>query len=176
MEFGPRALGNRSILYRPDDRSANDWLNHALKRTEFMPFAPVTLAEDAHRSYLGLQGGEETARFMTITFDCTEEMKKTCTGVVHIDGTARPQLVSETDNPSYYQIVKEFKRLSGMSSIVNTSFNIHEEPIVCTPQDAIRAFQAGHLDVLAIGSFIVKSVDADQRARERSQKKVGASD
>jgi carbamoyltransferase len=176
MEFGPRALGNRSILYRPDDRSANDWLNHALKRTEFMPFAPVTLAEDAHGSYLGLRGGEETARFMTVTFDCTDAMKKTCTGVVHIDGTARPQLVSQSDNPSYYRILSEFKRLSGLSSIVNTSFNIHEEPIVCTPQDAIRAFQDGHLDVLAIGPFLVKNVEADHRARQRLQKTVGASD
>lgn len=175
MEYGPRALGNRSILYRPDDRSANDWLNHSLKRTEFMPFAPVTLAEDAHRFYLGLKGAEETARFMTITFDCTEEMRRNYTGVVHIDGTARPQLVSESDNPSYYRIVSEFKRLTGLSSIVNTSFNIHEEPIVCTPQDAIRAFQTGHLDVLAIGPFIAKNVDADQRAGMRSSGKVSAS-
>jgi len=174
MEYGPRALGNRSILYRPDDRSANDWLNQSLKRTEFMPFAPVTLAEDAQRFYHGLKGAEETARFMTITFDCTEEMRKNYTGVVHIDGTARPQLVSESDNPSYYRIVSEFKRLTGLSSIVNTSFNIHEEPIVCTPQDAIRAFQTGHLDVLAIGPFVAKSAEADQRARTRSSGEVSA--
>jgi len=175
MEYGPRALGNRSILYRPDDPSVNNWLNDRLKRTEFMPFAPSTLAEDAHRSYLGLRGCNDTARFMTITFDCTEEMKKTCSGVVHIDGTARPQLVSEADNPSYYRIIKEFKRLTGVSSIVNTSFNIHEEPIVCTPQEAVRAFQDGHLDVLAIGPFLAKNAEADSRVRATSNRKIKTS-
>jgi carbamoyltransferase len=163
MEYGPRALGNRSILYRPDDPSVNDWLNERLKRTEFMPFAPATLAEDAHLCYENVKGAMETARFMTITFDTTRLMKDTCRGVVHIDGTARPQLVSETDNPSYYRIISEFKKQTGLLSIVNTSFNIHEEPIVCTPQDAVRAFQEGHLDVLAIGSFLAKSKDADAR-------------
>jgi carbamoyltransferase len=165
MEYGPRALGNRSILYRPDDPSVNDWLNERLRRTEFMPFAPATLAEDAGRCFEGLDGARDAARFMTITFDCTEEMQRSCPGVVHIDGTARPQLVSESDNPAYYRIIREFKRITGLSSIVNTSFNIHEEPIVCTPQDAIRAFQLGHLDVLAIGPFLAKSKKADDRVR-----------
>lgn len=163
MEYGPRALGNRSILYRPDDRSVNDWLNKRLRRTEFMPFAPSTLAEDADRCYEGLSGAENTARFMTITFGCTPAMKKSCPGVVHVDGTARPQLVSESDNPSYYRIIKEFKRLTGLPTIVNTSFNIHEEPIVCTPRDAIRAFKEGHLDFLAMGPFLAKGAEADER-------------
>jgi carbamoyltransferase len=163
MEYGPRALGNRSILYRPDDPSANDWLNKRLRRTEFMPFAPATAIEDANACYEGLTGAEDTARFMTITFDCTDAMKRMAPGVVHVDGTARPQLVSREDNPSYYRVIREFKRLTGISSIVNTSFNIHEEPIVCTPEDAIRAFEQGHLDVLAIGGFVVKNQEADQR-------------
>ncbi len=174
MEYGPRALGNRSILYRPDDPSVNDWLNERLSRTEFMPFAPATLAEDADRCFVGMEGAHDTARFMTITFDCTEEMKASCPGVVHIDGTARPQLVSETDNPSYYKIIREFKRITGLPSIVNTSFNIHEEPIVCTPRDAIRAFQLGHLDVLAIGPFLAKSKEADERVREAAAARADA--
>jgi carbamoyltransferase len=157
MEYGPRALGNRSILYRPDQPSVNDWLNKRLKRTEFMPFAPTALAEDADQYFIGLDGARDAARFMTITFDCTELMKKACPGVVHVDGTARPQLVSESDNPSYYRILKEFKRLTGLACFVNTSYNIHEEPIVCTPQDAIRAFKDGHLDVLALGPFLAKN-------------------
>jgi carbamoyltransferase len=165
MEHGPRALGNRSILYRPDDPAVNDWLNERLQRTEFMPFAPATLAEDARLCFKNLDGAEDAARFMTITFDCTGEMKRGCAGVVHVDGTARPQLVSESDNPSYYRIIREFKRLTGLSSIVNTSFNIHEEPIVCTPEDAIRAFETGHLDVLSIGPFLAKSREADTRVR-----------
>lgn len=165
MEFGPRALGNRSILYRPDDPAVNDWLNQRLRRTEFMPFAPSTMAEDADYYYLGIDGARDSARFMTITFNCTDAMKNACPGVVHIDGTARPQLVNETDNPGYYRIIKEFKRLTGLRSIVNTSFNIHEEPIVCTPQDAIRAFKIGHLDVLAIGPFLARNAAADAQPR-----------
>jgi carbamoyltransferase len=170
MEYGPRALGNRSILYRPDSPSVNDWLNERLQRTEFMPFAPATLAEDAAGYFVGIEGAENTARFMTITFDCTEIMKKTCPGVVHVDGTARPQVVHAHDNPDFHRIISEFKRLTGLSCVVNTSFNIHEEPIVCTPEDAIRAFKIGHLDVLAIGPFIainpaVKAKDAEKEER-----------
>ena len=171
MEYGPRALGNRSILYRPDEPAVNDWLNERLKRTEFMPFAPAVLAEEAASCFHGLSGAENTARFMTVTFDCTEEMKANCPGVVHIDGTARPQIVSESDNPSFYRIISEFKRLTGLPCVVNTSFNIHEEPIVCTPQDAIRAFSDGHLDVLAIGPFIAKNANVSEHLHG-----VGASD
>jgi carbamoyltransferase len=165
MEYGPRALGNRSILYRPDEPEVNDWLNKRLRRTEFMPFAPSTLIEEASRSYENLKGAEDTARFMTITFQCSDEMKRLCPGVVHVDGTARPQLVSARDNPSYYAIIREFRDRTGLTSIVNTSFNIHEEPIVCTPADAIRAFQIGHLDVLAMGPFLAKHAEADDRVR-----------
>jgi carbamoyltransferase len=178
MEYGPRALGNRSILYRPDEPEVNDWLNKRLGRTEFMPFAPAALAEDADRYFIGVNGAHDTARFMTITFDCTDLMKQTCPGVVHVDGTARPQLVSEADNPSYYRIVHEFKRMTGLSCIVNTSFNIHEEPIVCTPQDAIRAFQKGHLDALAIGPFLAMNSQSDRPARleESDQAKAFATE
>lgn len=166
MEYGPRALGNRSILYRPDEPSVNAWLNERLSRTEFMPFAPVTMVEHADESFKGLDGARDAARFMTIAFDATPEMRSQCPGVVHIDGTARPQVLSEADNPSYYRILSEFHRLTGIPSIVNTSFNIHEEPIVCTPEDAIRAFRIGHLDVLAIGPFLAEHPEARGRRRE----------
>jgi carbamoyltransferase len=163
MEFGPRALGNRSILYRPDEPEVNDWLNKRLRRTEFMPFAPAALAEDAHLYFENLDGAEDTARYMTITFECTDLMKESCPGVVHVDGTARPQIVHESDNPAYYRIIKEFKEITGLSCIVNTSFNIHEEPIVCTPADAIRAFKIGHLDVLSIGPYLAMNPDLEDR-------------
>jgi carbamoyltransferase len=174
MEYGPRALGNRTILYRPDEPEVNDWLNTRLGRSEFMPFAPTALAEDAHKYFNGLEGARDTARFMTITFDCTELMQKTCPGVVHVDATARPQIVSETDNPGYYRILKEFKQLTGLSCFVNTSFNIHEEPIVCTPQDAVRAFQKGHLDALAIGPFLAKNPARDHEGRQTDTESAGA--
>jgi carbamoyltransferase len=167
MEYGPRALGNRSILYKPSDPSVNDWLNKRLKRTEFMPFAPSTVVEEAAKCFEQIAGAEDTARFMTITFDCTPWMKETCAGVVHVDGTARPQLVSRQDNPSYYDIIRAFQRQTGIPCIVNTSFNIHEEPIVCTPQDAIRAFRIGHLDILAIGPYLATNQEAGQRRQGR---------
>jgi carbamoyltransferase len=157
MEYGPRALGNRSILYQPTDASVNYWMNDALKRTEFMPFAPMVLAERAGGCFHGLQGAQDTARFMTITFDCTDWMRSHCPGVVHVDGTARPQLVSRQDNPSAHRILAEYQKLTGLPCVINTSFNMHEEPIVCTPTDAIRAFKLGHLDVLGIGQWIARN-------------------
>lgn len=157
MEYGPRALGNRSILYPARDPEVNQWLNHRLGRTEFMPFAPVTLYEDRHRCYRHIDGAEFAAMFMTVTFDCTDFMKQNCPAAVHIDGTARPQLVTAESNPSYYRILSEYKRLTGIPSVINTSFNMHEEPIVCSPNDAIRAFQLGKLDYLAMGPFLIKS-------------------
>ncbi len=163
MEYGPRALGNRSILYQPADASVNDWLNARLHRTEFMPFAPSTLIEDAQAYYENYAGARDAARFMTITFDCTKLMKATCPGVVHVDGTARPQLVERGASPAYYEIIEEFRRVTGVSTIINTSFNMHEEPIVCSPADAVRAFQLGHLDYLAIGNFVVPSPEPIDR-------------
>ncbi len=159
MEYGPRALGNRTILYQTQDKSVNDWLNKRLNRTEFMPFAPVTLKEYTGKCYKDFKGGEYAAKFMTITFDCTDWMKGACPGVVHLDGTARPQLIEKEDNPSYYRIVDEYRKITGIPVLINTSFNMHEEPIVCTPNDAIRSFLDGHLDYLAIGNYLAKSKD-----------------
>jgi carbamoyltransferase len=156
MEYGPRALGNRSILYRATEPEVNQWLNQRLGRTEFMPFAPATLFEERHRCYDNTDGAELAAQFMTVTFDCTNFMRRTCPAAVHIDGTARPQLVHQKGNPSFYRILHEYWRLSGIPSIINTSFNMHEEPIVNSPSDAIRAFLQGHLDYLAIGDCLVK--------------------
>jgi carbamoyltransferase len=159
MEYGPRALGNRSILYQATDATVNVWLNKRLKRTEFMPFAPVTLAEFADQCYENLDGARYPAKFMTITFECTEWMKKHCPAVVHVDGTARPQIIDRATNPSYYTIVDEYRKITGLPSVINTSFNMHEEPIVCSPSDALRAFKTGHLDYLAIGHYLLKHPD-----------------
>jgi carbamoyltransferase len=157
MEFGPRALGNRSILYHTRDPSVNTWLNTRLGRTEFMPFAPATLSEEADRCYLGLDGARHAAEFMTITFDCTEFMKEKSPAVVHVDGTARAQIVTPESNPGFHEIISEYYKKSGIPSLVNTSFNMHESPIVCTPQDAVTSFLEGRLDYLALGPFLVKA-------------------
>jgi len=156
MEYGPRALGNRSILYHPTDRGVNDWLNKNLRRTEFMPFAPSVLAEAAEDCFEDLEGGEHAAEFMTITFRCTPWMRERMRGVVHLDGTARPQLVRPDRNPSYYRVIEAFYRRTGLPAIINTSFNMHEEPIVCSAADCVRAFLDGNLDYLAIGPYLVK--------------------
>jgi carbamoyltransferase len=155
MEYGPRALGNRSILYHAKEPAVNQWLNQRLGRTEFMPFAPATLIEKRHECYKNIDGAEYAATFMTVTFDCTDEMKRNSPAAVHVDGTARPQLVSASSNPSFYKILTEYHKLSGIPSVINTSFNMHEEPIVCTPDDAVRAFLQGNLDYLAIGDYLV---------------------
>lgn len=155
MEYGPRALGNRSILVQATDHGINDTLNKKLHRTEFMPFAPVVLIEEADKCFIGMNKARHAAQFMTITFDCTDFMKRTMPAAVHVDGTARPQLIARDVNPSYYQIIEEYQKLTGIPGVVNTSFNMHEEPIVCTPDDAVRSFLDGRLDYLAIGSYLV---------------------
>jgi carbamoyltransferase len=93
---------------------------------------------------------------MTITFNCTDFMKCNCPAAVHVDGTARPQLVLEEVKPSFFRIVREYYQLGGIPSIINTSFNMHEEPIVNSPADAVRAFLQGNLDYLAIGNLLVR--------------------
>lgn len=155
MEYGPRALGNRSILYRADDPSCKSWLNKKLKRSQFMPFAPVTLDKEMGRLYKDIEKIRYTLRFMNVAVDCTEEMKNKCSGAVHIDGTARPQVLYREDNPRLYAILEIYSALKGISTVINTSFNRHEEPIVCSPSDAIRSFIECNLDYLVLNNFIV---------------------
>ncbi len=156
MEYGPRALGNRSILYQCDDPSVNDWLNSQLDRTEFMPFAPMCIYEDAEDYFLLRPGEKRACEFMTLVVNCTEKMKRECPAAVHVDGTARPQLVREDQNPGMYAILQAYKSLTGVSCTINTSFNMHEEPIVRTPEQAINAFQRSHLHWLVLGPFTVR--------------------
>jgi carbamoyltransferase len=172
MEFGPRALGNRSILYHAKDPAANDWLNKQLKRSEFMPFAPVTLAEHASSCYSSLAGAEHTAEFMTITFDATPQMREQSPACVHVDGTARPQLVKKESNSSLHATLTHYHGLSGIPSIINTSFNMHEEPIICTPEEAVQGFLAAHLDALAIGDYLVVNDSEQARARRAAAEAV----
>jgi carbamoyltransferase len=159
MEWGPRALGNRSVLARTTDRAVVDRLNRLLKRSDFMPFAPAILDEDGDEYAVGADAARHAAEFMTVCFDCTERMKRENPAVVHVDGTARAQLVREASNPAFHRILSAFKRRTGCGVLLNTSFNIHEEPIVCTPEEAVAAFRNAHLDYLAIGDFLV-NIDA----------------
>ena len=155
MEFGPRALGNRSILFNCSDPSANDWLNKQLNRTEFMPFAPLCLYEDADQYFEINQGEKIACKFMTLVVGATQKMKQLCPAAVHVDGTCRPQLVNKSSNPRLHQILQEYKKITGISCIINTSFNMHEEPIVHSPENAIKAFLGAKLDCLIAGDFII---------------------
>lgn len=156
MEYGPRSLGNRSILYPAINSDVNKWLNQQLKRTEFMPFAPVLRKEDVDDYLIGYDSKTaHAAQFMTLTYNVTPRCKAEAPAVVHVDGTARPQVLDRAVNPDYYDIISEYDKLTGMKVLVNTSFNMHEEPIVCSPADAVRAYQDSNLDTLALGPFIV---------------------
>ncbi len=157
MEYGLRALGNRSILYRPDDPHVHDWLNKKLQRASYMPFAPMTMEPHAAKCYQNVEGALEAARFMTISFYATDWMKEKCPGVVHIDGTVRPQVLRASDNPGMYRILEEYYRLTGLPSVLNTSFNMHSEPIVATADDACLAFKESELDHLVIGPFVAST-------------------
>lgn len=155
MEVGPRALGNRSILANPSKNNIKKVLNDKLQREQFMPFSPTTLAKESKRCYFYTHKST-SAQYMTNSFRCTEFMKSTAPGAVHIDGTARPQVLRKSDNPGFYKIIEEFHKRTGIASVINTSFNLHGEPIVCTPSDAIQAFKKSELDILAIGNYIVR--------------------
>jgi len=156
MEFGPRALGSRSILFHTKDKSVNDWLNKRLKRTEFMPFAPVTTEKLANKCFENWSASDLCSPFMTRTFNCKKDFIKENPAVVHIDGTARPQIIKKNFNKIYYEVVEYYCKKSGNKSLINTSFNQHEEPIVCTPADAIKSLIMNNVDYLAIGNYLVK--------------------
>ena len=119
-----------------------------------MPFAPIVIEEYAAQYFPAWKPDHVAARFMTITYDASELAKREIPAAVHVDGTARPQVLREQDNPAVYAILKAFHRLTGVPAVINTSFNMHEEPIVCTAADAVRAFQLGHLDALVCGDWL----------------------
>lgn len=157
MEFGPRSLGNRSILASTNDFRINKWLNQKLGRTEFMPFAPITIDKYATKMYKNFKKGKYTSKFMTRTYNCTTKMKKIAPATVHIDGTARPQIIDKFINKKMYRILTEYYKLTKNPNLINTSFNMHEEPIVCSPEDAARSFIRSKIDYLYIGDFFVKN-------------------
>jgi carbamoyltransferase len=156
MEYGPRALGNRTIFCQPTDKIINQELNNRLGRTEFMPFAPIVMHDrffdyfDCDENYL------YPSRFMTITCKVKDICVTKAPAITHIDNTARPQVISEKQNMRVYNIIKEYNRLTGIPVLINTSFNIHEEPIVCTPDDAICSFLVDCVDILCMNDFICR--------------------
>ncbi|MBV9172920.1 MAG: carbamoyltransferase [Chloroflexi bacterium] len=152
MECGPRALGNRSILADPRDPTSKARLNEKIKHREpFRPFAPSVLLE--HSADYFASGYPSPV--MLLVFDVLDERREEVPAITHVDGSARVQTVSRADNPLYWELIKSFHDITGVPMVVNTSFNDNEEPIVCSPQDAIRCFHKTDLDGLALGPFWV---------------------
>ena len=157
MEWGPRALGARSILSNAANPQMKDILNLKVKHREhFRPFAPVISKEDVH-DYFEIDKDEEP--FMLFVYPFKEDKKRLVPSVVHVDGTGRLQTTSKEENPLYYGVIKEFEELSGVPILVNTSFNIRGEPIVCTPEDAYRCMMGTGIDYLVMDKFLIARKD-----------------
>jgi carbamoyltransferase len=146
MEYGPRALGARSILANPSRRETHDLLNQRLSRTEFMPFAPVVAAERAAAVFDINAVNARACEYMTIACGVRPQWRDRIPAVVHVDGSARPQIIRREDNKLYYDIVSAFEAASGLPVLVNTSFNVHEEPIVNSPAECAKALTDGRID------------------------------
>jgi carbamoyltransferase len=154
MEFGPRALGNRSILANACNPEMQEIVNKKIKfRESFRPFCPSVLEEDFDIYFIGKQ---KVSPFMTITYTVKEEQQKNIPSVSHVDGTARIQTVNEKQNPLFYKLLKHLKEKTGHGVVMNTSFNLSHEPIVCTPRDAIASFYASGMDALIIGNYLLE--------------------
>ena len=121
-----------------------------------MPFAPITLDKEAKNMYLNYNKGKYSSRFMTATYNCTKKMKKLSPAAVHVDDTARPQIISKQQNLVIYKILENYFKISKIPNLINTSFNMHEEPIVNSPKDAIKSFLRSRIDYLFIEGFLIK--------------------
>jgi carbamoyltransferase len=155
MEFGERALGARSILADPRDASMKDRINSAVKyREAFRPFAPSILAERA-ADWFRMPAGVRVP-YMEQVYPFRPEQRHRVPAVVHNDGTGRLQTVERTDNPLYWRLISAFEQATGVPIVLNTSFNVQGEPIVCSPADALRTFYTSGMDVLVIGSCLVR--------------------
>ncbi len=152
MEFGPRALGSRSILADPTRADMKDLINKYVKhREEFRPFAPSCLVERANEFFDGC----DESPFMLFVYPVKQDKREVVPAITHIDGTARVQTVAEDAHPQYYRLIKAFEQKTGVPVILNTSFNVMGEPIVNTPSDAVRCFYSTGLDALAIGPYVI---------------------
>ncbi|HTQ97387.1 MAG TPA: carbamoyltransferase C-terminal domain-containing protein, partial [Candidatus Acidoferrum sp.] len=153
MEFGPRALGARSIIADPRDPEMNAKVNNAVKFREWWrPFAP-SFKKEAAPEYLE---SAYDSPFMILTAQVRPEKREIIPSVTHVDGSARPQTVEQQINPLYYRLIDEFGKRTGVPVIMNTSFNLRGEAIVHTPTDAIRTFFSSGMDALVLGSYLVE--------------------
>jgi carbamoyltransferase len=167
MEFGPRALGSRSILASPIHPEMQARLNEVKDREDFRPVAPVVMEEHAREWFSDAQ----YSPFMLFVYPVKEDKADQIPAVRHVDGTARIQTISEKQHPRYYNLLKEFKEITGVPVLVNTSFNTLGKPIVCTPRDAVECFWSSPFDALVIGSFLIEKLPSrsPQVASDKNQ-------
>lgn len=160
-EHGPRALGNRSIIGEVTNPDTYDKINNKLKRNDFMPFAPAVMEEYANTVFK-VDKSAYTAQFMTMLYDTRPEWAEKIPTVVHPkDKTARIQIVTPNSNPTFYSILKEYNKITGVPILLNTSFNVHEEPIVCHPNEAFNHLENGVVDLLIINNFIYRKYEGN---------------
>lgn len=158
FEWGPRALGNRSIIADPRRSDMKDIVNNKIKfREPYRPFAPSIIAEEAANYFeLPSAGTELPARFMLYVVDVKEEKREILPAITHVDGTGRLQTVEQTTSPRYYNLIKSFGDATGVPVILNTSFNVRGEPIVNTPREAFRTFNVTEMDTLVLDNYIIE--------------------
>ena len=153
MEFGPRALGNRSILANPGNPEMKDLLNQRVKKREsFRPYAPAVLEEKITEFF----NAKQFSPFMLLSAEVNKDKKTIIPAVTHIDGSARVQPVSKNINPRLWNLIKEFENITGLAVILNTSFNLNREPIVCAPKEAVSCFKRSQMDCLVLGNYVAE--------------------
>ncbi|HXI72602.1 MAG TPA: carbamoyltransferase C-terminal domain-containing protein [Verrucomicrobiae bacterium] len=168
MEFGPRALGSRSILADPRDPGMRDRINSLVKQREgFRPFAPVVTNEAAGQYFEIVPGDEEAFAHMLYVTQVQSDYRQALPAVTHVDGSARVQTVSEEHNRRLWKLLKAFEAGTGLPIVLNTSFNVKGEPIVCTPREALNTFRNAHLDLLVLGDYLVEPKREPSARRER---------
>lgn len=160
MEWGPRALGARSILANPLNPEAKELLNTKVKhREKFRPFAPVVCVDDAAKYFVCDEPLPEPTDYMLMVYPVRKEWQEKIPSVTHVDGSGRLQTIRRQQNELYYDLIKKFGALTGVPILINTSFNIRGEPIVCTPRDAYRCMMGTGIDYLVMGNFLIKRAD-----------------
>jgi carbamoyltransferase len=166
MEFGARALGNRSILGNPLNKDMKRIINkHVKHREAFRPFCPSMLLEDKD---IYLKNSSE-APYMIVAYEIKDSVKDKLPSVVHVDNTVRPQTVNKKYNERYWNLLNEFKKRTGYSVVLNTSFNVMGEPVVCSPVDALRCFYSTGIDYLAIGNFVIEKQESNQIHKNKDE-------
>jgi len=175
MEYGPRALGNRSILADPRDPTMRDRINARVKKREgFRPFAPIVTKESANTHFEIMEGEEDIFAHMLLVTQVRPGFREKLPAITHVDGSARVQTVSRENYPRLWELLRAFEDIAGLPVLLNTSLNVRGQPIVCTPDEALDTFLFAGLDLLVLGDFLVtcKAGDVGESARRATVERI----